>query len=144
MKSAVTKLVLMVVCVFAFSACRSKNDEASERANVQSPALEEEQARVNQGIAVDESDDPSRWVPSSEDVKTAKLAAAAPTFTPQPWQGLAPGAQDPTEISLGGIERLPVPPQPPRFTKGDEADEYGLPAWEKMARGEINVRRIQY
>jgi hypothetical protein len=51
------------------------------------------------------------------------------------------GDEDP---ALGGMEKLPPPPMPPKLASGDEADQFGLPEWERMARGELHVKRIRY
>lgn len=101
-----------------------------------SKAQQAEQAHVAVGIAVAEADDPDRWAPSREAVEQMKRDAAAP-----PIRMADDGSSD---IALGEMERPPVPPEQPRLPGADEADRYGLAAWEQMARGEVKVKRIRY
>ena len=128
--------------IFAFGlilvmtvSCGKKEDQGRKHAGVDA-ATAAEQEHVDAGIVAASEDNPSRWAPSSESIARAKQDLASP-----PIQMVDDGS---TDISLGSMPRPPVPPPPKKMSNGDEADQYGLAAWEQVARGELRVRRIQY
>lgn len=134
MKRAAGVAVVMVLgLACAVGAC-SRSDEAGQQSSPQTAS--EEQAHVEAGIAAAESDDPKRWAPSREARERAKKNAAA--------AAIALADDGTSEIALGQMERPPVPPPPPKLRSGTEADQFGLPAWEQIARGDLRPKRIQY
>lgn len=122
-------VVALAVCL-AVTACGGKETNQA--------ALQSEQEHVQQGIAVAEGDDPNRWAPPQDAIDKAKADAQQPEIRVG---NLAELKNDP---GIGEMEVLPPPAPPPKLVQGDEADQYGLPAWEQMARGELHVKRIQY
>jgi hypothetical protein len=95
-----------------------------------------EQAHVEQGVAVAEGDNPNAWAPSAESIAEAKKQDAAPAIALTDSGG--------ADQAIGEMEKLPPSAPPTKLANGDEADQYGLPAWEQMARGDLHVKRIQY
>jgi hypothetical protein len=125
-KKHALNLILLLAVTVGITACGG-NDKQAQQA---------EQEHVAAGIAVTDTDDPNRWAPSPEAVEQAKKDAAAP-----PIQLADDGS---TDIGLGEMEKPPVPPEPPKLANGDEADQYGLPAWDQIAHGDLKVKRIHY
>jgi hypothetical protein len=152
-------LEMFVVALIVSSGCcscsRSHNDSSNDT-----------------GAGKDETSNssPKNWKPTAEAIENARRQAKAPlivaTITAQRASaydlnpraaeqenssnatsssarsdGAAPAEEDP---ALGGMEKLPPLPMPPRLKPGDEADQFGLPEWERMARGELHVKRIRY
>jgi hypothetical protein len=133
------KVVLALGLVSAILAACGKGDDQVRQGYPNPSALSSttaEQKRVDAGIAAAAEDNPNSWAPSPESVAGAKKDAAAP-----PIQMVDDGISD---IALGNMPRPPAPPPPPKLATGDEAVQYGLPAWEQIARGELRVKRIQY
>jgi len=114
------------------------------------------------GQQEDDASSPRSWAPSADAIAAAKRARKAPTIVANSTQPRASeydlnprsatrpnhdsqGAPqvDPDDIALGDMEKFPPPPMP-KFGSGDEADQYGLPEWERIARGELHVKRIRY
>jgi hypothetical protein len=119
----------------------------------------------------DDPNDPDRWTPTTEAIESARREKKSPptiAATTQPRASdydlnprAAMQAQQNEETApeydsrnteqatgedpaLGQIDKLPPPPMPPKLAAGDEADQFGLPEWERMARGELHVKRIRY
>jgi hypothetical protein len=129
------KTVLALGLVSLIAAACGKRDEQARHSGSDS-ATAAEQEHVDAGVVASSEDDPDRWAPSPESVARAKQDIAMP-----PIQMADDGTAD---IALGDMPRPPAPPPPKKLTNGDEADQYGLPAWEQVARGELRVKRIQY
>ena len=89
--------------------------------------------------------DPKYWKPTKEAIESAKRESNPPPVVVSTTQrGAGNYEQAPTEDpELGEIEKLAPPPMP-KLASGDEADQFGLPEWERMARGELHVKRIRY
>ena len=101
-----------------------------------------EQAHVEQGIVAAGGDDPNSWAPSKEAVEQAAKDAQAQASAPSAAEtGDTTQATDP---AMTGMERMPPPPMPSDLSGSDEAEKYGLPEEEEMARGELHVKRIRY
>jgi hypothetical protein len=144
---------LLVVTVIICGACSGCSKSHSNSAQ-----------RENDGV------DPDDWAPTKEAIAAARREkdsplSLAPTAQPrasdydlnpraamqaQENEETEPGYEsrntEPVEDdpALGEIERLPPPPALPKLGQGDEADQFGLPEWERMARGELHVKRIRY
>jgi hypothetical protein len=127
--------ILAFGLILAMTVACGKGDQGRKQASADSAAAAE-QEHVDAGVVAASEDDPSRWAPSSGSVAQAKKESAMP-----PIQMVDDGSAD---IALGSMPRLPAPPPVKKRADGDEADQYGLPAWEHVARGELRVRRIQY
>jgi hypothetical protein len=125
------RYLIAILASLLVTACGA-NKEADQT------AVQEEKEHEENGQAVAESDDPNRWAPSAEATEKAKHDDAQPEIRVG---NLAQLKNDP---AIGEMELLPPQPQPPKLIQGDEADQYGLSAWEQMARGELHVKRIQY
>lgn len=67
---------------------------------------------------------------------------------PRAWEekhGLADDENSSTEPDdESAPQQMPPPIALQPLTSGDEADQYGLPEWEKIARGDLHIKRIQY
>jgi hypothetical protein len=114
--------------------------------------------------------DPEQWKPTAEAVASAKREGKAPLIVarasqprasaydlnPRAATGEVPnqevdsgtdsgstGQSAEDDPALGEMVKLPPPPMP-KLASGDEADQFGLPEWERMARGELHVKRIRY
>ncbi|QEX22479.1 hypothetical protein FRZ61_24110 [Hypericibacter adhaerens] len=142
-KQAVKLAAALGIAGMVMTGCGRDDDQAQEKGQAQEtsqaqtePAQQAEQEHVEAGVAAAEADDPSRWAPSPEAIAQARKDADAP-----PIEMADDGSSD---IALGGMERPPVPPAPPRLLEGDDADQYGLAAWEQIARGDLKPRRIHY
>jgi hypothetical protein len=130
--NALKRKYLVAVAVGLMVTACGGNKEADQK------ALQAEQEHVQNGIAVADTDDPNRWAPPPEAIEQAKQDAAAPAIHVGDLSELK---NDP---SLSYMEVLPPQPEPPKLAQGDEADQYGLPEWEAMARGDLHVKRIRY
>src|SRR5205085_8490608 len=113
---------------------------------------------------------PDQWRPTADAIAAATREKKAPMIVARTTQPRAsdydlnpraatrdqhPESIDPTSDSgpnedtdendpaLEGMAKLPPPPMP-KIASGDEADQFGLPEWERMARGDLHVKRIHY
>ena len=149
-RALVKRLVIAALVCGGCGACsRSRHDQHAE-----APGL-----------------DPDRWRPTAEAIAAAKRDKKAPLIVARATQPRAsaydlnpraaagqvqadqsanPASDSPpneqaaeADPMFGGMEKLPVPPMP-KLGPGDEADQFGLPEWERMARGELQVKRIHY
>lgn len=118
--------VLAIVCGVT-TGCGGAADKQAQQA---------EQEHVQAGIAAADGDDPNRWAPLPEAIESAKKEAAQPMM-----QMTDNGGAD---MALGSMEKLPPQPEPQKLSNGDEAEQYGVPAWEQIARGDLKVKRIHY
>jgi hypothetical protein len=144
---------LLVVTVIICGACSGCSKSHSNSAQ-----------RENDGV------DPDDWAPTKEAIESARREkdsplSLAPTAQPRashydlnPRAAMQAQENEETEPgydsrkikqtteedpALGDMAKLP-PPVPPKLASGDEADQFGLPEWERMARGELHVKRIRY
>lgn len=130
MKDAVKFGVTLAIVCGVTTGCGGAADKQAQQAR------QAEQEHVQAGVAAADADDPSRWAPSPRAIESAKKEAAQPMV-----QMADNGGAD---IALGAMEKLPPQPEPPRLSNGDEADQYVVPAWEQIARGDLRVKRIHY
>src|SRR4051794_15876194 len=93
----------------------------------------------------DDALDLNGWKPTAAAIQAAERQKKSPpmivaTAPPKSidYKGSV-GVEDP---ELGGIEKLPPRPMP-KLASGDEADQFCLPEWERMARGELHIKRIR-
>ncbi|MEY2540110.1 MAG: hypothetical protein QOG67_3850 [Verrucomicrobiota bacterium] len=130
----------------------------------------------NNAQGEDDAFNPDRWKPTAEAIESAKReknSTIAQTTQPrasdydlnpraamqaQQNEETVPGydSRNPEQANdedpaLGQMEKLPPPPMPLKLGSGDEADQFGLPEWERMARGEprmargeLHAKRIRY
>jgi hypothetical protein len=154
MRNAIEKLLLLAIVCGACAGCGQDHNTKEQ--------LAKEQDRVQHGVLADDADDPNRWAPSPEAIAAAQKEASEPAIRPQSTpaatsyamnpraaehgetMNVSESAQDPNDIALGDMQKLPPPAPPPAIRAGDEADQFGLPEWEQMARGELHVKRIRY
>lgn len=122
--------------------------------------------KTDTGQSDDDAFNPRRWAPSADAIAAAKRERKAPMIVarstqprasdydlnpngasqPQPMGGEADRSSDQgsgDDAALGDMEKLPPPPMP-KLGSGDEADQFGLPEWEQLARGELHIKRIRY
>jgi hypothetical protein len=69
--------------------------------------------------------------------------AAADAHQKQPTDSAPNEAGSEDDPALGDIAKLPPLPMP-KLGSGDEAEQFGLAEWDRMARGELHIKRIRY
>jgi hypothetical protein len=122
-------------------------------------------SRSHESTSSGEADgiDPNRWRPAAEAIAAAEREKKAPmtlaratqprasAYDLNPRAAAAGQSSDPAseeqlaqdDPSIAGMPKLPPPPMP-KLGRGDEADQFGLPEWEQIARGDLHIKRIRY
>lgn len=144
---------LLIVTVMIFGACagcsRSPGNNAQHEQDASGPAHWKPTAEAIES-ARREKESPLIVVPTTQprasDYDLNPRAAMQAQENEETESGYdsggtsQPSDEDP---ALGDMEKLPPPPLP-KLAAGDEVDQFGLPEWERMARGELHVKRIRY